>query len=177
MNILITHPTTSLILFNENLKWRQNTMATEQKNLTEGNAKHVYEYLQLINGAETESKRVDLLKKWGNNLAFRMLLTLNFHKDVNLDLPPGTPPYNRDEQTHPDLMTPIAGQIQRLKACVKSSNLKKMIKERTFIQVLEMIAPKEADVLVACKDKALHELYPNVTKELVASVFPEYVSE
>jgi hypothetical protein len=177
MKLFLTHPTTALLLFIDNLNWRNTNMAIEHSKLNEGNAKHAYEYLQLINDAESDLKRVELLKKWGERPPLNMLLQLNFNKNIVFDLPAGPPPYNRDEQTHPDMMSPTAGQIQRLKACLIGSNIKKMIKERTLIQVLEMVPAKDADVIVACKDKALNELYPNVTRELVKTVFPSYSVE
>lgn len=152
-------------------------MSTEQKRLTEGNARHPYEFLQLINDAETVEKRIELMNKWCKGHPMDMVFHLNFNKNVSLDLPEGAPPYKRDEQTHPDMMTPLAGQIQRLKACLKDNNIKKIIKERTFIQVIEMVPAGDADLIIAAKDKKLEELYPNITKEFVKSVFPAYVVE
>lgn len=149
-------------------------MATQQKDLNEGNAKHSYEQLKLINDA-TGEKQLQLLKKWASTPPLSMLLSMNYNHKVKIDLPPGAPPYKRDEETHPDLMTPLAGQIQRMKACQANQPIKKMIKERTFIQILEMIPPGDADLLIACKDRALTEIYPNITQELVAQVFPQYV--
>lgn len=143
--------------------------------INEKNARHAYEFLQLINDAETEDKKIELLKKWGNQLPLNMLLSLNFNDKVKLDLPEGMPPYKRDESVNADLMTPLSGQIHRLKACKEGSGIKKVDRERVFIQVLEQISHKEADVLCACKDKQLNELYPNITSDLVSKVFPNYV--
>ena len=44
-----------------------------------------------------------------------------------------------------------------------------------FLEVCESIPVNEADMLCFAKDKALVELYPTITKELVAEVFPNYV--
>ncbi len=152
--------------------WRSNNMA--EREVTESNAKHAFEFLKLINDAKSERNRIELLQKWGNTLPLNMLLSLNFDSTIALDLPPGTPPHKRDEQTHFDLFAPLASQLVRLKACLKTSNIRKMDKERVFIQVIENVSPAEADILVACKDKALTEMFPKITKELVAKVFPVY---
>jgi hypothetical protein len=143
--------------------------------ITVGNARHAYEYLQLINDAETEEDRIKLLQKWGANIPLSLLLSLNFRKDVVLDFPPGMPPYKRDESVHADMCTPLAGQIGRLSGCRVGSNMRRLDKERVLIQILEQIAHREADVLIAAKDKSLTEDFPNITAELVAKVYPNYV--
>jgi hypothetical protein len=141
-----------------------------------GNAKHAFEYLTLINDASTEEEKIGLLRKWGGTPPLNMLLPLNWNKNVVLDLPEGAPPYKQDQSTHPDMMTNLASQIGRLKICVKQNDVKKRDKERVFIQVLEQVPYRDAEVLLAAKDRQLEELYPNITPELVAKVFPNYVA-
>ncbi len=148
-------------------------MAKEK--ITEGNARHAYEFLQLINDAETEEQQIVLLKKWGGSIPLNMILSLNFNKETKLDLPEGMPPYKRDEEVNADMKTPLAGQIGRLKSCLVGSGIKRLDRERVFIQVLEMVAAKEGDVLCAAKDRALTEIFPNVTAKLVSKVYPNYV--
>jgi hypothetical protein len=150
-------------------------MAIKERVLNTGNARHAFEYLKLINDAPTEAEQVTLLKKWGGTVPLSMILSLNFNSNVVFSLPEGTPPHKRDESTHFDLFSPLATQIGRLKICLRSSDARKLDKERVFIQVLENISPQEGDVLIFAKDKALQEVYPNITPELVAKVFPNYV--
>jgi hypothetical protein len=149
------------------------------ENLNPKNARHSFEFLKLINDAKGE-EQVELLKKWGSIPPLNMLLSLNFDSRLRLVFPEGAPPYNRNEAVHPDMCTPLSGQILRLKGCVSFNNNPSEIKrsldrERVLIQILEQISFKEADVLIACKDKLLQETYPNITAELVKSVFPNYV--
>jgi len=146
----------------------------KEKQLSEGTARHAFEFLKLINGADGEEQE-RLMKKWGNNSPLNMLLSLNFNDRLKLDLPPGMPPHKMDEHTHPDMFSPLAAQIMRLKVCQVGNGIKKMDKERVFIQVLENVPPKDAEVLVAAKDKALDELFPNIKKELVEKLFPNFV--
>lgn len=151
-------------------------MAISEKKVTKETAKHAFEFLRLINDAETEDEQIALLKKWGNTLPLNMLLSLNFNKNIELELPEGAPPFKREEQTHFDLFVPLASQLGRLKACMKGNPIKRVAKERVFIEVVENVAPAEADVLVLCKDRALTDTYPKITAELVKKVFPNYVS-
>jgi hypothetical protein len=152
--------------------WRNNNMA--EKEVTVATAKHAFEFFKLIQAAGTEEDKIVLIKKWGATLPLNMLLSLNFDSTLALDLPEGMPPHKRDEQTHFDLFAPLASQLVRLKACLKTSKIKKMDKERVFIQVIENVSPAEADILIACKDRALTEMFPSITKELVAKVYPGY---
>ena len=162
----------SLVFKNELSERQHMSIETQKKNMQ---PKHAAEFLKLINDEPDLDKQKALLEKHATKIPLSMLLSLNFNDRLKLDLPEGTPPFKRDEQTHPDLMTPLSTQVTRLKACLKENNLPKFKKEQVFIQVVEMIPPCDADVVVACKDKALAELYPNITKELVESVFPNYV--
>lgn len=113
-----------------------------------------------------------LMKEWGNTTPINYLLSLNFLSKVEIDLPEGMPPYKRDEVTNSDFQGSLVHCIDRFKYCLKSSKLKKIKKEMIFIEILESIPPKSADLLVFCKDKALHELFPNITAELVKKHYP-----
>lgn len=138
--------------------------------------KYANEFFDAIVKAETPEKKTELLKQYGAMPPLNFLLAMNFDSTVQFELPSGMPPYNRDEATHEDLNAPLATCIRRIFNCLKSkTNIKKSQKEYIFIQLLEGIGPKEADILVACKDKALHEIYPDITPEFVKSVFPAYV--
>ena len=137
--------------------------------------KYANEYLDAIDKAKDEEKLV-LLKKYGAFPPLNFLLSMNYNKSVVFDLPGGMPPYKRDEATHSDLFGPLASSVRRLQTCLSSNKMvPRYKKENIFIQLLEVISPKEADILVACKDRQLSELYPTITAELVKSVFPAYV--
>ena len=138
---------------------------------------YINEKLDKIDKAKGKDKE-ELLKQMGAVHPLNMILSLNFDEHVKLDVPEGVPPYKRDEATHPDLFpTTLQAQLPRLRAILKGNRLKRLQKEAIFIQVLEGIPPKEADVLLYAKDRALTELYPTITKELVKKIFPNYCRE
>jgi len=167
-----------LITFTRELETYKMADEKPKKQLTLQNCRHAFEYFQLLNDAP-EDQRESILQQIGKRPPMDMLLSLNFSTRIRLDLPPGMPQdvVKFDYATHPDLMTPLAAQIGRLKTCLPApaSTVRKMDKEKVFIQVLEYITPKEGEILCACKDKTLQELYPNITAELVGKVFPNYV--
>ena len=137
---------------------------------------YVNEIFEKIEKATGEEKS-NLLKLHGSQHPYDMLLALNFDDRISLDLPPGVPPYKQDLTIHPDMyQSTLQQQIKRLKTIVKgrADNIAKLRKEYIFIQTLEGIPPKEAEVLLFAKDKALTELYPSITREFVESVFPNF---
>jgi hypothetical protein len=136
----------------------------------------VADFLKLINDASTEKARLALIEKHCKNKPFDMLFYLAFNPRIKLDLPEGAPPFKRDTEIHPDLKSPLATQITYLKACTPQSPATKIKKEKLFIDVCEAIPPCDADILICCKDKNLESLYPNITADLVAKVFPNYVN-
>lgn len=152
-----------------------------EKKLTLQNCRHAFEYFKFLNEAP-DDQRESILQQIGKRPPLDMLLSLNFSPRIKLDLPEGmprnedgSPAYKADYVTHPDMMTPLATQMSRLKSCLPTSQIRKFEKEKVFLTVLEYISPKEAEILCACKDKALQELYPNITADLVGKVFPNYV--
>lgn len=138
---------------------------------------HAFEFLDEIEKAKDQDK-INLLKVYGMKVPLNFILSLNF-SDVKLDLPEGMPPLEPtelDTVTHPDLIGNLSASIHRLKNCMPESKIKQFKKEEIFIQVILACPLKDAEILCAAKDKALEELYPSITKELVKEVFPLYVN-
>jgi len=134
------------------------------------------EILKKIDDAEGGTK-VQLLKKYGAMTPWNLLLSLNFHDQIKVNVPDGMPPYKRDESINPDFFkTTLGREIRRVGAILvgRSEHIAKLQREAIFIQILEGVPPGEADVLCFAKDKALEEMYPTITYDLVASVFPDY---
>lgn len=136
-----------------------------------------YEFLEAIEKASGDEK-IALLKKHGVESPLNYILSLNFREDLDIGIPEGMPPldiYKRDEITHPDLFPSILqSEMRRIVAIAQNKDIPKARREHIFLQVLESIPPKEADILIFAKDHALEELYPSITYELVESVFPNY---
>ena len=138
--------------------------------------RYVDEVLSLIDKAEGDEKD-RLLKEWGGQHPYNMILSLNFNDKVQLNVPSGVPPYKQDTSQHPDTyQTTLSQQIKRVKGILKgnSEHIKQLHRESIFIQVLEGIPHKEAEVLIFAKDKALTELYPTITFDFVQKHFPSF---
>jgi len=133
-----------------------------------------WEILKAINDATGEEQET-LLKEWGNQAPLSHILAFNFNSEHKFALPEGVPPYKRDEATNSDFQGALVHQLKKLRNCMPDVQVPKMKKEQLFITALESIPPKSADILLAMKEKSLTELYPNITKELVQKVYPNFV--
>lgn len=110
------------------------------------------------------------------SFAIRTILQCNFTPSIILDLPDGAPPFTRD-------VLPVGNSLGRIDKAVKilgqlvlgerpSTGLDRMRKETRFIQLLESINEKDADVIIAMKDKKLSEVFPVLDLTLAKAAFP-----
>ena len=139
---------------------------------------HAYEQLTAIDSETHPTKKASLLKEFGAGSPLSYILSLNFNRKVQLDLPEGMPALDvkdMDMQTHPDFMGLLGGSISRLRHCMIQSDLKRSKKEQIFYEVLINCPMKDAEILCSAKDEALEELFPTITAEFVKTVFPDYV--
>ena len=149
---------------------------TERKRVTK--PIHAFEQLDDIEAEKDGAKKAMLLQKYGSTSPLNFILSLNFNSTVKLDLPEGMPELpikDMNQLTHPDMIGLLSANIHRLRYCVPTSDLKKFKKESLFIDVLINCPMKDAEIICSAKDKALTELYPTITAELVGTVFPGYV--
>lgn len=85
-------------------------------------------------------------------------------KECKLDLPEGQPPFTPDnsgEGLSP--ANPLRVIATGIFDTLRSKTIKPMIKERTYIRLLEGIHPKDAKIFCAIKDQTLDKEYPNLT--------------
>lgn len=159
---------------------RLDKIKAEKENNMKRNVKliHAFEQLDAIEAAKGEEK-IELLKQYGTASPLNFLLSLNYRSDIKLEIPEGLPPTidpkDIDTVTHPDLIGILGNQIKRLLNCRVETQIPKFKKEKMFIEIMMACPWKDAQILCACKDKALSELYPTITRGLVQSVFPAYV--
>jgi hypothetical protein len=133
--------------------------------------KLLHELLEEAQHLPTRAERIELLKKY-DGFALRTILQLAHNPKIELDFPEGAPPYKKSE-------TPIGLQQARLKniigglgSCVKGNNVSAVKKEQILIRLLESVDAKDAEIIIAAKDKVLHKLYSKVTENLVEKTFP-----
>ncbi len=101
------------------------------------------------------------------------ILKYAFHPDIKFALPPGKPPYKTigsPEEYNPTYLYP---NIRKFYLYIEGGHdgLTQLRREQLFIQMLESLHPKEAEVVIQVKDKKLN--YIGLTYKLVKTTFPE----
>ena len=112
-----------------------------------------------------------LLENQSNPL--KELLKYAFHPDIKFVLPEGAPPYKTigsPDEYNPTYLYP---NIRKFYLFVEGGHggLTPLRREQLFVQMLESLHPKEAEVLIQVKDKKLN--YRGLTYKLVKETFPE----
>ena len=136
---------------------------------------NILETLELVGKAKTrEEKRQVLTDR--DNFATRALLQLNYHPDVKWHLPPGKPPYTPG-QVADSTPNSLHFEVKKLDYYVDPSphDLPMLRRESMFVQLLERLDPKEAEFLLAVKDKKLS--YKGLSYKLVKDTWPELLPE
>jgi hypothetical protein len=125
--------------------------------------------------AKNKKEKKEVLLKHGNNGALKEILKYTYDPNIKFLLPPGNPPYNSvvDETENP---TYLYGLVRKLYLFVEGGNpnLKPQRREYLFIELLESIHPKEAEILLQMKDKKLK--CNGLTYNLVKETFPRLIT-
>jgi len=127
--------------------------------------KYVTEVLEEIN------KDVGLFqttyKKHGNGGPLGKLFKHAFTAEGKFLLPEGAPPFRPDPAPQGVGHVNFMAEIRKFDLfCRKDLTPNK--REVLFIQLLEAMHPKEAELVIAIKDQKLTDLYPNITRKVVA---------
>lgn len=117
-------------------------------------------------------------KKVGNGGPLGILFTHAFTQEGKFNLPEGTPPFKESPEPQGMTPTPFISTIGKW-GTFQRTDITPLRREYLFIQMLESVHPSEAKILVAVKDQNLTELYPNITREVVAKAgfIPEVKAE
>ena len=102
--------------------------------------------------------------------ALKTVLQYALHPGIKWALPPGAPPYKPTDFLDQEGM--LYMEARRLYLFVEGGNndLKKVKREMMFIGLLESIHKKDAELLLAAKEKKLP--YPSITANIINAAFP-----
>jgi hypothetical protein len=138
----------------------------------------IYEILEKAAAAPTRVEKIEVLKKY-NSLALRDILRAAYDDFIEFSLPPGVPEYKTSLSKEGMSPTSLQRQTTMMTYFVKKGKgdtLPALKRERMFLQVLEGIHPKDAEILIAVKDKKFAGKYKGVTKALVQEVWPTLIA-
>jgi len=135
---------------------------------------YTFEHLEKVTKAKTKEEKIKLLQAQNNNWALKDLLRGTFDDTVEWLLPAGSVPYEpADPRSHPSNWTQ---HNKKLAYFVKKGPGEKMIKikrEKMFLDILETVHPRDAELLVGMINKKLP--IKGVTKALVKEAFPNLI--
>ena len=131
------------------------------------------EILELVSEQKTDAKKVAILKEYECDI-IKSLFIWNFDDSVISLLPPGEVPYKPNESPLGTDHSSLRREQRSLYNFVKGGNdqLSTIRRETIFIQMLEGLHPKEAEIVIAVKDKNLEDMY-DVPFEVVEEAYPD----
>jgi hypothetical protein len=138
----------------------------------------IYEILEKAAAAPTRVEKIEVLKKY-NSLALRDILRAAYDDFIEFNLPPGVPEYKASLSKEGMSPTSLQRQTTMMTYFVKKGKgdtLMPVKRERMFLQVLEGIHPKDAEILIAVKEKKFAGKYKGITKALVQEVWPTLIA-
>ena len=131
------------------------------------------EIFDLVSQQKTDAKKVAILQEYECDI-LKSLFIWNFDDSVISLLPEGKVPYKPNENPLGTDHSSLRREQRSLYNFVKGGNdaLSTIRRETIFIQMLEGLHPKEADIIVAVKDGDLEDMY-DVPFEVVEEAYPD----
>jgi len=133
----------------------------------------LFEILDLVAEQRTKEKKVAILKEYETD-SLKAILIWNFDESVVSMLPEGDVPYKQNEVPVGTDHTSLRREYQQLYHFVKGGNdtLTSLRRESMFIQMLEGLHPREAEIICLTKDKKLASKY-KINFDIVRQAYPE----
>ena len=132
----------------------------------------ISEILEKVSKVKTKQEKVGLLREY-NHDALRMVIKSSFDPNIIWALPDGDVPYIRNEAPEGTEHTSLSYESRKLYHFIKGGNnqINQNKRESMFVQLLEGLHESEAAVLIAAKDKKLHQVYKGLSSNVVREAF------
>jgi hypothetical protein len=131
------------------------------------------EFLEKVAKLKRTQEKVDALKH-NDSYPLRVILQACYDPKVEWALPPGVPPYKPNELV--DQENVLIRECQKLTYYIKGfhPDLPQLKRETMFVQLLENVAPKDAELLCHIKDK---KPIKGITLQHVTEALPGLIQE
>ena len=132
----------------------------------------ISEILEKVSKVKSKKEKVSLLQQY-NHPSLRMVIKSSFDPKIEWALPEGDVPYTRNEAPEGTEHSSLSYESRKLYHFIKGGNpqITQNKREIMFVQMLEGLHESEAAVLVAAKDKKLHQVYKGLSKNVVVEAF------
>ena len=133
----------------------------------------LHEILDLVNEQKTKAKKVSVLREYRDD-SLTAILIWQFDDSVQSAMPEGPVPYKPNEVPVGTDHTSLRREWKTLYHFIRGGNdtLNNLRRETMFVQMLEGLHPKEAEIICLVKDKRLTDVY-NVTRAQVEEAYPD----
>ena len=133
----------------------------------------IHEVLELACKQRSKAKKVEILQEYRDD-SITAVLIWNFDDTVESAIPAGQVPYKENEVPVGTDHTSLRREWRQLFHFVKgvNSTLSSLRRETMFIQMLEGLHPKEAEIICLVKDKKLTDVY-KLTYDVVKEAYPD----
>jgi hypothetical protein len=134
----------------------------------------LYEFLFKVSKLKKTQEKIDAIK-FNDSLPLRIILQGAFDPSVEWLLPEGEPPYRPNDLVDQEHV--LIRDIEKLRYFIKGfhDNLNQTKREQMFVELLERVAPDDAKLLVAIKDKKMP--FPGITIQHVKEGLPGLIPE
>lgn len=136
-------------------------------------SRNVHEVIELVMKEKSRAKKISLLQQY-DTWALRDVLRGTYDDMVQWLVPLGDPPYEPAPEENPP--SSLFKQHLKFKYFVKGlagDQVNSVKRERMFIDMLEAVHPKDAELLLKMKDKK--QLGNGITKKLVQEAYPDLI--
>ena len=112
----------------------------------------IAEFLEKVGKLKRTQEKIDALKH-NDSLVLRIILQAAYDPNVKWALPPGVPPYKANELVDQEHV--LIKECEKLKYFIVGfyDNLQPLKRETMFVEFLERLAPKDAELICLIKDK------------------------
>lgn len=132
---------------------------------------NIYEILEKASAASGKAQKIKILRE-NETWALKDVLRATYDDSIEFLLPTGAaPPYEpAPEESHPSNLLTQNKKFQYFVNTATARRLDKIKREKIFINLLESIHPKDAEVMLLVINKKT--LGKGITKKLVQEAFP-----
>ena len=130
------------------------------------------EILDKVLKAKTKDQKVSILKQ-NDSDGLRMVIKSSFDPKIEWSIPEGEVPYRANDVPAGTEHTVLAMESKKLWHFIKGADkgTPQHKKETMFIQMLEGLHDSEAKLLIAAKDKRIHQVYKGLSTNVVKEAF------
>lgn len=125
--------------------------------------------LNFVDNLSKKNDKIECLKQNDSN-PIKTVLAFALNPEIEWLLPEGRPPFDTNKDSNTESM--LYSEARKLYLFVKGGNdrLAPIRRERLFIDMLSILHPDDAELIIAIKDKQFP--YKTITKELVEKAYP-----